>query len=64
MINSRQVKHGERLPRVMIISDIIEFTETTKTLIYGDRRKAKRIIRNVEHGCFPGEYEGVKAKNN
>ena len=28
-----------------------------RTAFFSDRRKGKRIIRNVEKGYFPGQYE-------
>jgi len=37
--------------------------ETTKRLIYMDREKAERIIKNAEEGIFPGDYEKSESKN-
>jgi len=36
--------------------------ETTRREIYTDKKKAEAIIKNVEEGIFPGNYQGVTAR--
>jgi hypothetical protein len=65
-IYDKKIKEGLKIDEIIKTDEYYrtrkEKDEIARRLVYMDVTKAKKIIENVEHGIFPGKYEGVKAR--